>query len=168
MTQKEIKEGNILIALFDGWKHSGKSGNLVNFYYKENQQSHSDDLEYHSSWDWLKPVLEKIGNIEYSSVSGMREYMNVNFSESKIHIYQKIDIVFPAVVGFVKWYNEAVNQEVKKRENGFYWISKTGYAWSVAEYKDGYWFLLGNDCHYSDYGLKEKGYSVNENRIKNE
>lgn len=160
MTNEQI-EGGKLIAEFMGEKISTSGIGIV-------RPAGWDDLfKYHSSWDWLKPVIEKIGNIEFNSIDGFKEYMRDNFSESKIHIYQKIDIVYPAVVEFVKWYNEAIKQEVKKRENGFYWVSKTGYDWKVAEYKDRNWSVIGSNNRYSDYDfINTEKYTIREVRIK--
>lgn len=61
MNKREILKGNILLAEFDGYKHSGKKGNLANTYYHEKRQPlHSKDFEYHKDWNVLMRVLEKI------------------------------------------------------------------------------------------------------------
>ncbi|MBK7362734.1 MAG: hypothetical protein IPJ01_10600 [Micavibrio sp.] len=63
MTKKQIKESNLIIALFDGWSNSGKKGNLTNLYCKNEIYLHKDDIKYHSSWDWLMAVVDKIEEI---------------------------------------------------------------------------------------------------------
>lgn len=98
MTKKEIVDGNKIIADFDGWKHSGKGGNLSNYYNKENQQSHSDDFEYHSSWDWLMPVCKKIA----SEDEVMQYKVGELISECKFEIL----IVFKTIVKHIKRKND--------------------------------------------------------------
>ena len=71
-----------------------------------------DELEYHSSWDWLMPVVEKIMNMDTSqqrifvTISGGE----VNITVGKLSIYQdnfdSITNVYEAVVQFIKWYNK--------------------------------------------------------------
>ncbi len=53
--KKTIIEWNKLIAEFMGVSHAAVDGNL---YYYVNGDSY-DTLEYHTSWDWLMPVVNK-------------------------------------------------------------------------------------------------------------
>ena len=56
-----------------------------------------DEMEYHSSWDWLMPVVEKIKkNVEPKQW----EYL--------MSVLRLMDIIkmHEAVVDFIKWYNE--------------------------------------------------------------
>ena len=61
-------------------------------------------MKYHSSWDWLMPVVEKI---EHTSA-----YVNVKGCHVKISTWvdvnapTKLEAVHKAVVEFIKWYNE--------------------------------------------------------------
>jgi len=113
MTQEEILEGNKLIAEFDGvvWKDAS----LVNYPRPNKQWSikfpngkqfseygNIDDIlskycKYHSSWDWLMPVVEKIiyNYDESKSLDIMRELS-----------YAKIESVYQSVIEFIKWYNQ--------------------------------------------------------------
>ena len=124
MTQEKIKEGNKLIACFDGWEHSGKGGNLSNYYYKDNgkNQSHSDDFEYNSSWDWLMPVVERIEDLNGGSHNveikrGMRghqkKYVCEIYSATEFPELvkfesdnSKLETLFTTVVMFLKVYNK--------------------------------------------------------------
>lgn len=81
---------------------------------------------YHSSWDWLMPVVKKIENmdiVKYSLIS-KRNYINgneyykvqlgidtenntdpANFPIEVMNSHSKIEAVWLAVVEFIKWYN---------------------------------------------------------------
>ena len=72
-----------------------------------------DSLEYHSSWDWLMPVVQKINylhdkNFVYDAKEIIEgnwpiddEYMQV----VALPMSTPIDETYKAVVGFIKWYN---------------------------------------------------------------
>jgi len=84
MTTQQIEEGNKLIAEFVGAKVTtpypfNKDLGYETYHfeypadkdvptnYPENRRSHViDGLKYHSSWDWLMPVVEKIENLTMS------------------------------------------------------------------------------------------------------
>lgn len=57
----DTTENNTLIAIFLGWKLNGSiftfDESLFTF---SSSNLFKDDLEFHSSWDWLMPVVEKI------------------------------------------------------------------------------------------------------------
>lgn len=77
---------------------------------------HDDTFRYHSSWDWLMPVVEKIRglklctnhnfnpmtNVEYFSIYD-HEYMNT--AKGQQFYAEGSDCVYKAVVKFIKWYN---------------------------------------------------------------
>lgn len=61
MEQNEILRRNKLIAEFDGWKEFKYAGQL--YWHPERNITvfrKPEELEYHISWDWLMPVVEKI------------------------------------------------------------------------------------------------------------
>ena len=73
---------------------------------------HISELQYHESWDWLMPVVEKIEAIE-----GIRFIIEKNrvlicsygpeyFWNSGTTYDSKITTTYNAVVEFIKWYNE--------------------------------------------------------------
>jgi len=82
-----------------------------------------DELPFNSSWDWLMPVLDRIekkANFETKLEFFVGSYLKnakfvklTIFSEANI-VYEyegigystKIDAVYMAVVGFIKWYNQ--------------------------------------------------------------
>lgn len=111
---KEIIEGNKAISEFMGiW------GNRKGIDVTEPQ-----GLKYHTSWDWLMPVVEKIESIhdEHHGYFGVHISSNgctiqaTNFRPDKPipnpphyfadYVYDtKILSTWMAVVGFIKWYN---------------------------------------------------------------
>lgn len=99
--ETEINEGNKLIATFMNhkWvqefeKHTSKEDK---FPYEK--------LKYHSSWDWLIPVVHKISKME--TEAGMN-WLNINVvAFGGLHIaHMDIDEVFHAVVKFITDYNK--------------------------------------------------------------
>jgi len=109
-----IEEGNRLIADFMGgvykqhcWSFPGQKG-----YYPRFQ------LKYHSSWDWLMPVVERIEEIE---IRGMymviieQQYCCIkHVAEGDLLLYEtiaqesvsKIDATWQTVIKFVERCNE--------------------------------------------------------------
>lgn len=92
-----MKHDNKLIAEFmDHGFHNGRHRSF-------------DELKYHESWDWLMPVVEKIESLGYW----------VNRNDGDITISNKsdmvvvtpmssggIDMMYKAVVEFIKQYND--------------------------------------------------------------
>lgn len=139
MTEKEILDGNILIADFMGWQsywlHGGKKGNTVcpsmdrlygyilpkGLTQKTMNDEPFENVEYlrfHTSWDWLMPVVEKIKNTlseaehkcNFEPESALFDYQL--FIESghdtirHLIIWARISVVYAYVLEFIKWYNE--------------------------------------------------------------
>ena len=74
-----------------------------------------DEMKYHSSWDWLMPIVEKIEEvnvvasfqIEQPTIYIWASSENSTFEDIEIEIFNKtkIEAVHQAVVEFIKWYN---------------------------------------------------------------
>jgi len=81
------------------------------------------NLRYHSSWDWLMPVVEKIEAMGYKTVLatsewGNKYYQNIitgvgiiketieNPSKFMGQSDTKIEAVYKATIEFIKWYNQ--------------------------------------------------------------
>ena len=90
--------------------------------------------KYHSSWDWLMPVLDKIekNGAKISLISNFNQFHKCNFHQVTIAIesgelsksggyfwgdgykYQKhsdtsknkLEVVYSSIIDFIKWYNE--------------------------------------------------------------
>lgn len=110
MESKQIEEGNDLVAHFMGIP-----------------KVHPNDRKYHSSWDLLMPVVEKISRIEFERrydedaekwiiwthhpvTFGMLDEQGrpmVRFYCNTLHIADTlIQAAWNAVVDFIKWHNE--------------------------------------------------------------
>lgn len=82
LSKEEIEEGNILIAEFHG-----KYGNIFKFSSKEDLIKCKFD--YHKSWDWLMPIVEKI-----AKQLPREEEMN-NYTQCSIKINAWINSGYP-------------------------------------------------------------------------
>jgi hypothetical protein len=155
MSNEEILENNELIAEFVGGytlENKSKAPGIVQPYIREgyviyhskiepikNEAEYSfKDLEYHMSWDWLMPVVDKIelitkfpvligGNVRiqsyndyyYTNISynsdgyTVSRYLDNDFDYTPLytkHIQiSKIEAVWLVVVEFIKWYNQNKN-----------------------------------------------------------
>lgn len=114
---KDIIENNKLIAEFDG-----KLVVFDNGEYKEyGNDIHNQSLYYHSSWNWLMPVIEKIEedvndlqNIYFveifKSPSNNNHVCRVYDKSNKLYAncygLTKLEATYKAVVEFIKWYNQ--------------------------------------------------------------
>jgi len=130
MENKEILEANTLIAIFMGakpcknfwnedalmhqdWEHSEWSNRIQDNFettaYKPNQ------LEYHSSWDWLMPVVEKIAKDYDFNLWSTNDFWACNISRQDVSVTEHpigdmggaepIYCVYKAVIQFLTWYN---------------------------------------------------------------
>ena len=104
MNNNEILEGNKLIAEFDGYP-KGLNPDYI--------------LKYHTSWDWLMPVVENIRGIE----NGDGGRYTFNWKDYKVWFSKwqdgsgiiseccmisgttPIQAIYESVVEFIKWYN---------------------------------------------------------------
>jgi hypothetical protein len=71
-----------------------------------------ESMEYHTSWDWLMPVVEKIEGLRDSKGNAYRfiiDMCNAQIEGANIEILGgafKLETTYKAVVEFIKWYNE--------------------------------------------------------------
>jgi len=98
-------ENNKLIAEFMGYEKVLSSYNLPQHETNGMQCFLEEELKFHTSWDWLIPVVNKI----YSSddyIKYKREASGI-FNEEPVHINTKfIEETYKAVIEFIKWHNE--------------------------------------------------------------
>lgn len=124
MNKEEILEGNKLIAEFMNrkWDLESLCGILGLYVFNSSCDEIAYEIQYHSSWDWLMPVVEKIWDI-----IGNRQSLfyfdphNICLKENYILITSGKDHVsnmhdcYYTVVNFIKWYNKNVKNEDKRR-----------------------------------------------------
>lgn len=109
MTKEEIIENNKLIAEFMGYNPHYKNGIFQGYELKPKIITFPEHLKYHTSWDWLMSVVEKIWKITDCRSSIF--YFEAN---EELTIYGKTEPsmdnnkenCYSAVVEFIKWYNE--------------------------------------------------------------
>lgn len=124
MTQEEIIEGNKLIELF----YSGRTLSTDGTFFGRKQGMPKQyenwydivsvgDLKYHSSWDWLMPVVEKIETLGYHTKISCDEFGSwtqihyrlslANTTETKAVNQHgtKIENTWKSVIQFITWHN---------------------------------------------------------------
>jgi hypothetical protein len=115
MEQQQIIEGNKLIAEFmeaTPCKIDVKSIDVVDAYECEEWKLPIDEIEYHKSWDWLMPVVEKIEGGLFAvtirenacRISGYRKYHDVEIWNKDVST-PKIQATYKTVLQFITWYN---------------------------------------------------------------
>lgn len=91
------KTDNELIADFMGLKISKGVLGDSRIYYEVSDSviSTISDFKYHSSWDWLMPVVQKINQLKPKN----------DFFYGQFVLKANIEKVYKSVVEFIKWYN---------------------------------------------------------------
>ena len=91
-------QDNKLIAEFMGWDIESLSTIPSNLHPSNLELDNDEVLEYkyHTSWDWLMPVVEKIEQVNEGVPQQM---LHVNLYSEKREVYQ-------AVIEFIKEYNK--------------------------------------------------------------
>lgn len=109
MTQEQILERNKLIAEFMGNRFKSKSKWYNPFGYRCDVFINRKGLvfplhrmRYHSSWDWIMPVIHLISIKDEIAYRGS----NIEKQLSTFNVF----LVFEAVVEFIKWYNKTNKQ----------------------------------------------------------
>lgn len=96
-----MKEENKLIAEFMGIE-SYRFRNYNMFIFDEDNHRTEIDLHYHTSWDWLMPVVSEIktiGNIRDRFYEGL-DRLDTSIMEVDI------ELAYQNVVDIIEWYNE--------------------------------------------------------------
>ncbi len=107
------EDGNKLIAEFIG-KPVTEDNNL--YMSSEIDYTFPVHLKYHSSWDWLMPVVEKIQSLScnVNIINNCCQIIMFDTSYSGEPIYKKnktmantkIENVYDSVIQFIQWYNQ--------------------------------------------------------------
>tara|TARA_B110000977_G_C10706451_1_gene349481 strand:- start:214 stop:555 length:342 start_codon:yes stop_codon:yes gene_type:complete len=79
------------------------------------QATYVREMKFHSSWDWLMPVVEKIENFGYEFIIvESRCYVKHNTDHSVEELFHietigsKLDTTYDAVVQFINQYNKTI------------------------------------------------------------
>lgn len=103
MEKKNIVQGNEKIARFMGGRRKlGKWVGVMGATYK------SENFKYDSSWDWLMPVIEKIGmlnNHSYRICNGHTTISNNTGWVTQKVSNNSIGATYDAVLDFIDWYS---------------------------------------------------------------
>ena len=98
-----MEDSNILIAEFMGYV-------FVNGVYESpKDEFHIDEMLYHTSWDWLMPVVEKIENIAIDE-DVFYDVLMHGLECSIGHVCNvgqtKMEAVYKSVLEFIKQHNK--------------------------------------------------------------
>ena len=105
-------ENNKIIAEFMGLSYCEKY--QFEGWYKNHEHNERicdfDGLKYHSDWNWLMEVVEKIESLNHKNneehfqlVSFIHHWLRRKHKE-----LTKIQAVYSACLEFIKWYNEQI------------------------------------------------------------
>jgi hypothetical protein len=115
MTEKEIIDGNRLIAEFMGGVCSnygdGSKGWIIPSLTINGVDGDERKLKFHSDWNWLMLAWKKIAHdvYEYRHELSKEDYMTGHiFTKNMLSAFQKTDIesAWGNLVEFIKWYNQ--------------------------------------------------------------
>lgn len=121
MTQEEILEYNKLCAEFLKWEFTTfkEVYNHINDF-KGNQYDSLEELQFHSDWNWIMMVIEKIEGLGFNtdSYSPIQGSVELEYTLHEFNIWDKInpeiqgrgktkkEAVIQAINQFLIWYNE--------------------------------------------------------------
>jgi len=89
-----MKNENLLIAEFMGFETYEANGYSMIRYSEDNERT-LQDTHYHTSWDWLMPVVDKIDNYLYKNAG------KVGYFDECLHS-NDLEVRYQAVVEFIK------------------------------------------------------------------
>lgn len=119
-----IEESNKLIAEFMGAELDGEDWHITGREWTVSNKRYPGNLQYHTSWDWLMPVIEKIEShgciVNISICLGrMCNIIKPTASPLQIAISESnslIDAVYDAATQFIQWHNQQSQPEGKGKE----------------------------------------------------
>ena len=111
------QENNKLIAEFMGMiRHDQDEGCMIQMTHQGNKVVLVSSMKYHSSWDWLMSVVDKIFSLGYDyeikpRYMVIKERLSSEVLVSKCFVYDKSqkEIIYDAVVEFINEYNKNKN-----------------------------------------------------------
>lgn len=107
-----ITDNNKLIAEFMG-NHIKESKNYYEFFAINSKPYSVEELKFHSDWNWLMEVVEKIENLGFEFFIVESRCKIAHNTDKSIEILigfelvsKKIESVYYNCVEFIKWYNQ--------------------------------------------------------------
>ena len=106
------QENNKLIAEFMGIESYPNRGYTM-FIFEEDNHRTDIDLHYHTSWNWLMPVIEKINTMDDYRFSVQIHHCLTDICDTNGGVkyivdeqgHETIEATYKAVVEFIKQYN---------------------------------------------------------------
>jgi hypothetical protein len=101
MNKQEILESNKIVAEFMEWQHHED---------KEYDEYEMSSLKYQSSWDLLKPAIDKFLNIDITEfdyhVTHLTEFRQIRASLANMTNQHSIQDFYKKLIESIKWYNK--------------------------------------------------------------
>ena len=105
MKTQEIESGNKLIAEFMGCPYHMNDEDCEYYEVWHDELIPVDSLEYHTKWDWLMPVVEKIEKeLGFDVIITLYSCMIGDTADGFRE--DKISSTWWAIVKFITWYNK--------------------------------------------------------------
>lgn len=108
-TTETITE-NEIIAQFMGFELMVFSPDNIKCYNPKHNDGTISPVQFHTSWDWLIPVVEKIESLGYDTTMKPNELIIWDKDESPLIDCEfgetKLESAYKAVISFIHWYNQ--------------------------------------------------------------
>lgn len=122
MKENDLIEDNKLIAEFMGLTPNMESifdPGIKQWLDADGEYYTDNELKYHSSWDWLMPVVEKIESLDYFCMINRWTSIYSGSEGNRVAVTSvegnpKIMNTFIAVVIFIEYYNKIHKNEKAK------------------------------------------------------
>lgn len=102
---KDIEENNKMISTYVGGTFNKYSVEFKDFGNLSGCNPYFfDDLQFHTSFDWLMPVIQKI--IQWDNTDNKMYSNSIVNDLKRIRLGSDISVYYDGVVRFIKWYNE--------------------------------------------------------------
>ena len=122
--EEKITKQDVIIAEFMGWKENKDmevkltSGGITYYFQKNDEACIPETMCYHSDWNWLMPVVEKIESLPTMKDNGnfffeIHQDSVTVFNSTRMDIIievigqgSRINNTYQAVIEFIQWYNK--------------------------------------------------------------
>lgn len=104
MKNEQILDGNAKIAAFIGWKNIGMKSLELWIRFENDFGLNTDELTFHSSWDWLMPIVVKIEEMPIYNKFIIET--GGHFGKDDLVNHKYIESTWKNIVEFIEWYNQ--------------------------------------------------------------